>query len=235
VLEELRKMILAANKELQTKQLALYTWGNASGIDRERGLVVIKPSGVPYEELTAEMMVIVDLEEKVVEGTLNPSSDTPTHMELYRSFPGIGGVVHTHSPYATAWAQACQGIPCFGTTHADHFHGEIPCTRPLTWEEISRDYELATGRVIAEHFKNRSCLDVPGVLVAHHGPFTWGRDPLQAAEHSVILEEVARMALLTHQLNASMAGVPQALLDRHFQRKHGANSYYGQKRVRLGV
>ena len=230
MLKTLKEQVLEANLELNRRRLVIYSWGNASGLDRERGLMVIKPSGVPYEELTAEKMVVVDLTGRVVEGDLNPSSDTPTHLELYRSFPEIGGVVHTHSPWATAWAQAGMGIPCYGTTHADHFYGEIPCTRPLTAAEINTDYELNTGRVIAECFRDKNYLEMPGVLVAMHAPFTWGRNALEAVEASVILEEVAKMAFLTYHLSKTREGIPQVLLDKHFLRKHGANAYYGQKR-----
>jgi L-ribulose-5-phosphate 4-epimerase len=189
---------------------------------------VIKPSGVSYEDLEANMMVVVDLDGKRVEGELNPSSDTLTHLELYREFGDIGGVVHTHSKWATAWAQAQIGIPCLGTTHADHFYGEIPCTRLLTPEEIKNDYELNTGRVIVECFKDLSHLDVPGVLVAAHAPFTWGRDPLEAVHNSVVLEEVASMGFVTRQLNPLVTQIQQELLDKHFKRKHGPNAYYGQ-------
>lgn len=231
MLEELKREVLQANLELQAKNLVIYTFGNVSGIDRKRELVVIKPSGVPYEELEADMMVVVDLEGRTVEGDLNPSSDTPTHIKLYQSFPGIGGVVHTHSPWATAWAQAKMGIPCYGTTHADYAYGEIPCTRPMTGREIESDYEANTGKVIAERFKDLNYLDFPGVLVASHGPFTWGKDPAKAVHNSVVVEEIAKMAFITRQLNPEIDNIPQKLLDKHYLRKHGANAYYGQKQV----
>lgn len=229
MLEDLRREVLAANLELAAKNLVAYTFGNASGIDRRSGLFAIKPSGVPYEDLTAEKLVIVDLDGRVVEGRLNPSSDMPTHLELYRSFAAIGGVVHTHSNWATAWAQARLSLPCFGTTHADYFYGEVPCTRPLTDEEINGAYEANTGRVIVERFRDLECMQVPGVLVAGHGPFTWGKDAMQAAHHSVILEDLARMGAIARQLNPALGAIPQTLLDRHFMRKHGRNAYYGQK------
>lgn len=229
MLEELKEEVLEANLELQVKNLVIYTWGNASGIDRDKGLVVIKPSGVSYEELTDEMMVVLDLQGKVVEGRLKPSSDTPTHLCLYRNFPEIGGVVHTHSSWATSWAQARQGIPCYGTTHADYFYGEVPCTRPLKETEIENDYELNTGQVIVECFKKFNYLHVPGVLVPSHGPFTWGKNAAEAVHNSVVLEEVAKTAYTARQLNASLNSIPQKLLDKHFLRKHGANAYYGQK------
>ena len=228
MLEELRAQVLAANLELYQRNLAIYTWGNASGIDRARGLVVIKPSGVPREELAAGLMAVVDLEGKTVEGALRPSSDTPTHLQLYRSFPEIAGVVHTHSPWATAWAQAGLSLPCLGTTHADHFYGTVPCTRPLTEQEIEEEYEVNTGKVIAERFKNFDPQAIPGVLVACHGPFTWGGDSAEAVTNSVILEEIARMACITRQLSPSAGQIPRALLDKHFLRKHGKRAYYGQ-------
>lgn len=228
MLKELKEEVLRANLQLRDKNLVIYTWGNVSGIDRDKGLVVIKPSGVPYEDLDANMMVVVDLDGNKVEGELKPSSDTPTHLELYREFKEIGGIVHTHSRWATVWAQAQIGIPCLGTTHADHFYGEIPCTRLLTPEEIKNDYELNTGKVIVERFKDLSCLDVPGVLVASHAPFTWGRDPMDAVYNSVVLEEIAMMAFATRQLNSSVTQVQQELLNKHFKRKHGPNATYGQ-------
>ncbi len=232
MLSELKERVLAANLELYARNLAIYTWGNASGFDREKGLVVIKPSGVPRERLTPETMVVVDLEGRTVEGSLRPSSDTPTHLVLYRSFPGIGGIAHTHSPYATAWAQARLALPCLGTTHADHFRGEVPCTRPLTREEIEGDYEANTGRAIVECGKALDPAAMPAVLVANHGPFTWGADPDEAVRHSVVLEEVARMAFFTRQLKPSAGRIGRALLDRHFLRKHGAGAYYGQEEAR---
>lgn len=228
MLEKLKEQVLEANLELYSKQLVIYTWGNVSGIDRQEGLIVIKPSGVAYEELQADMMVVLDMEGKVIEGDLKPSSDTPTHLYLYRNFPEIGGVVHTHSPMATVWAQAGTGIPCFGTTHADYFYGEIPCTRPLTKEEIAGEYELNTGRVIVETFKNLRYQDRPAVLVANHGPFSWGRDPEEAVHNSVVLEEVAKMAFMTREIAPEVNPISSSLLDKHFLRKHGEKAYYGQ-------
>jgi L-ribulose-5-phosphate 4-epimerase len=229
MLESLKEQVLEANLELNRRNLVIYTWGNVSGIDREKGFVVIKPSGVPYEELRADTMVVLTLDGRIVEGTLNPSSDTPTHLELYRSFPAIGGVVHTHSPYATSWAQARVGIPCYGTTHADYFYGTIPCTRPLSRTEIESEYELNTAKVIVERFQDLNYQFVPGVLAAGHGPFTWGKNALDAVHNSVVLEEIAKMSLQTLQLNPAAEPVSQYLLDKHFLRKHGPNAYYGQK------
>jgi L-ribulose-5-phosphate 4-epimerase len=228
VLDTLKRIVYEANMELQEKKLVIYTWGNVSGIDREKGLVVIKPSGVAYEELSPEKMVVVNLAGEIVEGKLKPSSDTATHLVLYRNFPDIGGVVHTHSPVATAWAQARQGIPCYGTTHADYFYGEIPCTREMTKEEIEGDYELQTGNVIVERFANLNPNYIPAVLVANHAPFTWGKDPHEAVHNSVVLEEVAKMALAAKQINPNCQPVSQELLDKHFLRKHGKTAYYGQ-------
>lgn len=229
MLEDLKEQVLEANLELCARSLVIYTWGNVSGFDREKGLIVIKPSGVPYEKLAAAQMVVVNLHGEVVEGSLRPSSDTPTHLVLYRSFPGLGGIAHTHSSYATAWAQAGLGLPCLGTTHADHFYGEVPCTRPLKREEIASDYETNTGLTIVERFKQLDPQTVPAVLAANHGPFTWGADPDEAVRNSVVLEETARIALATKQLNPGVGRIDQALLDRHFQRKHGQHSYYGQE------
>jgi L-ribulose-5-phosphate 4-epimerase len=229
LLTALKKEVLAANLELKNRNLIIYTWGNVSGIDREQGLVVIKPSGVPYEKLTVEQMVVVDLDGNTVEGNLNPSSDTPTHVCLYRHFPEIGGVVHTHSPWATGWAQAQKGIPCFGTTHADYFYGEVPCTRPLSAAEIRDDYELHTGKVIVERFSKQNYRDFPGVLVANHAPFTWGKDPATAVQNSVVLEEIAKIALFTTMLNGAASAISPELLEKHFLRKHGTGAYYGQK------
>lgn len=228
MLEELKKKVYEANMELPARGLVTYTWGNVSGIDRESGLVVIKPSGVSYEQLKPEDMVVVDLDGKVVEGKLKPSSDTLTHTELYKAFPQIGGVVHTHSPWATSWAQACRSIPCYGTTHADYFYGEIPCARSLTPEEIESAYELNTGKVIAETFEGKNSAYVPGVLCANHGPFTWGKSPAEAVHNAVVLEEVAKMAARTEQINPNVTSAPQHIQDKHFYRKHGANAYYGQ-------
>ncbi|GAA0137766.1 L-ribulose-5-phosphate 4-epimerase [Paenibacillus sp. YSY-4.3] len=229
MLEALKQQVLEANLELPKHGLVTFTWGNVSGIDRESGLFVIKPSGVPYEELKAEDMVVVDLEGNVVEGKLRPSSDTPTHMVLYRSFPDIGGVVHTHSPWGTSWAQAGKALPAYGTTHADYFYGEIPVTRPMTKEEIEGAYELETGNVIVERFADIDPNQVPGVLVHAHAPFVWGKDAHNAVHNAVVLEEVAKIAARMLRLNPEAAPMDQTLLDRHFLRKHGAKAYYGQK------
>ena len=229
MLEELKKNVLEANLLLPRYHLITFTWGNASGIDRERGLVVIKPSGVEYEGMQAEDMVVVRLDTgEVVEGKYRPSSDTPTHLELYRNYPNIGGVIHTHSSWATCWAQAGRDIPAYGTTHADNFYGEIPCTRPMTPEEIAGEYELNTGKVIVERVPAGLADSVPAVLVHGHGSFTWGKTPMKAVENAVVLEEVAKMAIYTEQLGNTQP-ISQQLLDRHFLRKHGKNAYYGQK------
>lgn len=230
MLEALKQQIYEANMELPRRGLVTYTWGNVSGIDREKGLFVIKPSGVDYEKMRPEDMVVMDLEGNQVEGSLRPSSDTPTHLELYKAFPEIGGIVHTHSTYATAWAQAGRGISCYGTTHADYFYGEIPCARNLTAEEIEEGYEKNTGLVIAETFKGRNPRYVPGVLCKNHGPFTWGKDGAEAVHNAVVLEEIARMNLLTEILNPGGDNTtPQCMQDKHFLRKHGPNAYYGQR------
>jgi len=231
MLEKLKRDVLEANLQLPKHGLVTFTWGNVSGIDRDQGLVVIKPSGVPYEELTLEDMVVVDLEGNIIEGTKRPSSDTPTHLALYRSFQYVGGIVHTHSPWATAWAQAGRSIPALGTTHADYYYGEIPCTRTLTKDEITRAYELETGNVIIETFETGGIdpLAMPGVLVSNHAPFCWGKDANQAVHNAVVLEEVAKMALHTFQLNSQIEPIDQFLLDKHYLRKHGVNAYYGQK------
>ena len=229
MLKQLKEAVLDANLELPRRGLVTYTWGNVSGICREQGLVVIKPSGVSYDEMKADDMVVVDLEGNVVEGGLRPSSDTPTHLALYRAWPEVGGIVHTHSTYATVWAQARMGIPCLGTTHADYFYGEIPCTRPLTETEIAGKYEEESGNVIVKAFAQRDPLSMPGALVAGHGPFTWGKDPAEAVHNSVVLEQVALMALFTVSLAPDIDAIPQALLDKHFLRKHGAGAYYGQQ------
>ncbi len=230
MLEALKQQIYEANMELPRRGLVTYTWGNVSGIDREKGLFVIKPSGVDYEKMRPEDMVVMDLEGNQVEGSLRPSSDTPTHLELYKAFPEIGGIVHTHSTYATAWAQAGRGIPCYGTTHADYFYGEIPCARNLTAEEIEEGYEKNTGLVIAETFKGRNPRYMPGVLCKNHGPFTWGKDGAEAVHNAVVLEEIARMNLLTEILNPGGDNTtPQCMQDKHFLRKHGPNAYYGQR------
>ncbi len=231
MLEQLKQEVLEANLQLPKHELVTFTWGNVSGIDREEELVVIKPSGVPYAELKIEDLVVVDLDGTIVEGKLRPSSDTPTHVALYRAFPTIGGIVHTHSPWATSWAQAGRPIPAFGTTHADYYYGEIPCTRELTKEEINRAYELETGNVIIDTFETGGIdpLAMPGVLVSNHAPFCWGKDAKQAVHNAVVLEEVAKMALHTLQLNPDIKPIEQFLLDKHYLRKHGANAYYGQK------
>ena len=228
MLEELKKQVYTANLNLVKHGLVMFTWGNVSGIDRKENLIVIKPSGVSYDDMQASDMVVVDLKGKVIEGKFKPSSDTLTHIELYKAFPEIGGIVHTHSTYAVAWAQALKAIPALGTTHADHFYGEIPCTRILTQEEVERGYEKETGLVICETFKDIDPLHVPGVLVGNHGPFAWGTTPEKAVYNAVVLEEVARMALLTFQLGNENP-IKQYLLDKHFNRKHGKNAYYGQK------
>lgn len=231
MLEDLREEVYRSNMELPERKLVLYTWGNASGIDRDKGLVVIKPSGVKYEELTPDALVIVDLNNKVVEGNLKPSSDTKTHVELYKAFPKIGGIVHTHSSYATAWAQTGKSIPCYGTTHADYFYGSVPCTRNLTPEEVNEDYEMNTGKVIVETFMNQKLdpVAVPGVICRSHGLFTWGKNSKQAVYHAVVLEEIAKMAMYTVTIDANAKEAPQYILDKHYLRKHGANAYYGQR------
>ena len=231
MLEKLREEVYRANMELPERGLVVYTWGNVSGIDREKGLVVIKPSGVEYDELTPEKLVIVDLNNNVVEGNLNPSSDTKTHVELYKAFPKVGGIVHTHSSHAVAWAQAGKSIPCYGTTHADYFYGAVPCTRNLTSEEVNEGYELNTGKVIVETFTklNLDPVAVPAVICRNHGPFTWGKDAAQAVYHAVVHEEVAKMAMYTVTIDANADEAPQYVQDKHYLRKHGANAYYGQK------
>ena len=229
MLSALKESVLNANLELVKRNLVTYTWGNVSGIDRERGLVVIKPSGVEYENMTADDMVVVDLiTGETIEGKWRPSSDTPTHLALYRAFPAIGGVVHTHSRFATSWAQAGKSIPAYGTTHADYFYGEIPCTRKMTAEEIEGEYELETGNVIVETFKKLSSIDIPAVLVHSHGPFTWGTDPGNAVHNAVVLEELAFMALCTRAISPNIGEMQNELLDKHYLRKHGKNAYYGQ-------
>lgn len=224
----IKKEVYEANMELPKRGLITYTWGNVSGIDRESGLFVIKPSGVDYDKLSPEDMVVMDLDGNRVEGDLNPSSDTPTHIELYKAFKDLGGIVHTHSPWATSWAQAGRSIPCYGTTHADYFYGEIPCARSLTKEEIEEAYEKNTGLVIIETFKDKNPVYVPGVLCTNHGPFTWGADAAEAVHNAVVLEEVAKMAYRCEHLNPEAKPAPQYLQDKHFFRKHGANAYYGQ-------
>jgi L-ribulose-5-phosphate 4-epimerase len=227
MLKELRTKVLQANLDLVRHGLVIFTWGNVSGIDRLKGLVVIKPSGVPYSSLKAGDMVIVDLEGNTVEGNLNPSSDLPTHLVLYKNFENIGGVVHTHSEWSTVWAQAGRPVPAYGTTHADYFSGEIPCTRELTKEEINNNYEMNTGIVIAESFRDLDYNDVPGVLVNGHGPFNWGSDPGNAVHNAVVMEHVARMAYRTEVLG-NKDPIEKYLLDKHYKRKHGKDSYYGQ-------
>ena len=230
MLEQLKEEVCQANLELPARGVVLYTWGNVSGIDRESGLVVIKPSGVPYEGMKPEDMVVVDLDGHVVEGNLRPSSDTPTHLALYRRFPEIGGVVHTHSTHAVIFAQAGKSIPALGTTHADYFYGDIPISRSLTRDEVEEDYEGNTGKVIIETIEQerKEPLAMPAVLVRNHGPFTWGKTPAEAVYHSVVLEKVAEMALHTLLLNP-MAHMDDFILDKHYQRKHGPKAYYGQK------
>jgi L-ribulose-5-phosphate 4-epimerase len=230
MLEDLKRQVCDANLALVREGLVIQTFGNASGIDREKGLVVIKPSGLSYDAMTPEHMVVVSLETgAVVEGTLRPSSDTPTHLVLYRSFRDIGGVAHTHSLYATAWAQACQPIPALGTTHADYWHGEIPCTRAMTEAEIKGDYEANTGEVVAEAFRNLDPMRCPAVLVHSHGPFTWGKNAADAVHNAAILEYVARLASETLRIAPRTEAMQPALLDKHFLRKHGPKAYYGQK------
>ncbi|HFD7738081.1 MULTISPECIES: L-ribulose-5-phosphate 4-epimerase [Serratia] len=230
MLNELKQQVLAANLSLPAYGLVTFTWGNVSAIDRQSGLVVIKPSGIAYEAMTLEDLVVVDLEGKVREGHRKPSSDTATHLALYRAFADIGGVVHTHSRNATIWAQAGQPIPALGTTHADYFYGDIPCTRPMSEAEIAGDYEGETGKVIIETFNQagRDPQQVPGVLVYSHGPFAWGKDAADAVHNAVVLEEVAIMAMATRQLAPAIAPMQPELLDKHFLRKHGKHAYYGQ-------
>lgn len=232
MLEELKIKVYEANMELPKRNLVTYTWGNVSGIDREKGLFVIKPSGVEYDELKPSDLVVMDLKGNKVEGDMNPSSDTKTHLVLYNKFPSIGGIVHTHSPYAVAWAQAGRDIPAYGTTHADYFYGPIPCARHLTQAELDEDYELNTGNVIVEEFLKRG-IDpkaVPAVICHSHGPFTWGKDAAQAVYHAVVLEEVAKMGIFTRMVDPSATPAPQRIQDKHYMRKHGPNAYYGQKK-----
>lgn len=230
MLEKLREEVCRANLELVDHGLVIFTWGNVSGIDREKGLVIIKPSGVSYENMKPEDMVVVDLYSgEVVEGDLRPSSDTPTHLVLYRAFPEIGGVVHTHSTYATAWAQAGRDLPNIGTTHADYFHDAVPCTRCMNEKEVNGDYELETGNVIVERFKDLNPVHTPGVLVTNHGPFTWGKTPGEAVHNAVVLEQVAKMAFISFSVNPQLTMNP-LLVEKHFNRKHGPNAYYGQSK-----
>jgi L-ribulose-5-phosphate 4-epimerase len=230
MLEELKQRVLDANLKLVDEGLVIQTWGNVSGIDRATGKVVIKPSGVPYDDMKAEHMVVVDLESgETIEGDLRPSSDTPTHLALYRAFESIGGVVHTHSLYATAWSQALRDLPALGTTHADYFYGPVPCTRLMKAEEIENEYELNTGHVIVERFEGLEPLHFPGVLVASHAPFAWGASVEKAVENAIVLEYMARLASETLKITSSVSAMQPELLDKHFLRKHGATAYYGQK------
>jgi L-ribulose-5-phosphate 4-epimerase len=229
-LAKLREEVLEANLDLVRRGLVLSTFGNASGVARKEGLIVIKPSGVPYDRMKSKDLVISDLQGQVVEGRLRPSSDLPTHATLYRAFPAIGGIAHTHSAYATAWSQARKPIPCFGTTHADYFHGAIPLTEVMTDDEVEGEYEANTGAVIIRAFKGLDPMAIPAVLVANHGPFAWGADPREAAENAWMLEAAARMAYLTVAVNADASALGRTLHDRHFLRKHGKQAYYGQKK-----
>jgi len=227
MLEDLKKKVCQTNLELVQHGLVIFTWGNVSAIDRESGLVVIKPSGVSYDNMKPEDMVVVDLDGNVVEGDLNPSSDTPTHVVLYKAFPEIGGVVHTHSTYATAWAQAGKDIPNIGTTHADYFHDAVPCTADMTEAEVKGEYELETGNVIVKRFEGINPVHTPGVLVKNHGPFSWGKDAFEAVHNAVVLEQVAKMAFIAYSVNPSLTMNP-LLVEKHFSRKHGPGAYYGQ-------
>lgn len=229
MLEQLKKEVYEANMLLPKYGLVTFTWGNVSGIDRESGLFVIKPSGVDYDKLTPDDMVVMNLNGERAEGRLNPSSDTATHLELYKAFPEIGGIVHTHSSWATSWAQSGRNIPCYGTTHADYFYGEIPCLRCLTKEEIDEAYEKNTGLLIVNEFKKRDVKAVPACLCKNHGPFAWGKNANEAVHNAVVLEECAKMAARTEMINSSVQPAPQELQDKHYYRKHGANAYYGQK------
>lgn len=229
MLEELKEKVCRANLDLVRHGLVIFTWGNVSAIDRQSGLVVIKPSGVSYDNMKPSDMVVVDLDGKVVEGDLNPSSDTPTHLVLYKAFPEIGGVVHTHSTYATAWAQAGIDLPNIGTTHADYFHDAVPCTADMSRPQVDGEYELETGNVIVERFKGLNPVHTPGVLVKNHGPFTWGKDAFEAVHNAVVLEQVAKMAFISFSVNPSLTMNP-LLVEKHFSRKHGPNAYYGQKK-----
>ena len=227
--DKLKEEVCQANVELERQKLVICSWGNVSGIDRATGVVAIKPSGVAYNELTPDKIVLVDLAGNVIDNGFKPSSDTMTHIELYRSFSDIGGICHTHSPNATIWAQACQGIPCFGTTHADYFYGTVPVTKILTKDEIKNCYELNTGKAIVRRFAEIDPMQMPAVLVANHGPFTWGRDAAGCVEAAVILEQIAAMALGTFTINPKQKSISKALLDKHYLRKHGKDAYYGQK------
>ena len=229
MLEQLKIDVCEANKMLPEYGLVTLTWGNVSGFDKESGCFVIKPSGVTYDALTPQMMVVVDLQGRQVEGSLRPSSDTPTHLELYKAFPELGGIVHTHSAWATSWAQAGRDIPCYGSPHADYMYGDIPCLRGLTAEEIQNDYEKNTGLLITDYFKTKDYKAMPAVLCKNHGVFTWGNSPKEAVQYAVVLEEVAKMAARTEKINPNAKRAPQPLMDKHYFRKHGANAYYGQK------
>ena len=229
MLEDLRRRVYEANMELPRRGLVTCTWGNVSGIDRQQGIVAIKPSGVEYADLTPDMLVALDLNGNILAGNLRPSSDTKTHLALYKAFPEVGGIVHTHSTYATAWAQAGEDIPCYGTTHADYFTGPVPCARDLTPAEVGEDYEGNTGRVIIEAFEEKNPMHTPGVIARSHGPFAWGKDAAQAVNHAVVLEEVAKMALLTRQVNQNARPAPSHVQEKHFARKHGPRAYYGQE------
>lgn len=228
MLKELKLRVYEANMMLEKYKLVTFTWGNVSEIDREKGLIVIKPSGVEYELLKPEDMVVVDLQGNKIEGRYNPSSDTKTHLELYKEFDSIGGIVHTHSPYATSWAQAGRGIPCYGTTHADYLYGEVPCIRNLSEEEINEDYERNTGKAIVEYFKMNDITSMPGAICKNHGPFTWGKDGKEAVHNAAVLEEVAKMAFRSEIISKDINPAPQILQDKHYYRKHGINAYYGQ-------
>ena len=230
MLEQLKQQVYLANMELPKRKLITFTWGNVSGFDKETGYFVIKPSGVEYDALTADDMVVMDLEGNKIEGKYKPSSDTATHIELYKAFPGLGGIVHTHSSFATSWAQAGRDLPCYGTTHADYIYGAVPCARSLTEEEIAEAYEKNTGKVIIETFKERKLdpMQVPCVLCTKHGSFTWGKDAMDAVHNAVVLEECAKMACFTELINREVKPADQCLMDKHFLRKHGANAYYGQ-------
>lgn len=229
MLSELKKQVYEANSMLPKYGLVTFTWGNVSSIDRKRGLFAIKPSGVDYDKLSPEDMVIIDLDGNKVEGKYNPSSDTATHLELYKAFPEIGGIVHTHSSWATSWAQAGRSIPCYGTTHADYFYGEIPCVRCLTKEEIDTNYEKNTGILISKYFKDKDVMAVPAVLCKNHGPFAWGKNAFEAVHNAVVLEEISKMAARSEQINPQIQSAPQELQYKHYYRKHGMYSYYGQK------
>ena len=230
MLEQLKQIVYEANMLLPKHNMVTFTWGNVSGIDRESGLVAIKPSGVPYETLRPEDIVLVDLDGNVVEGDLNPSTDMPSHVEFYKAFPKIGGAVHTHSPWATSWAQAGRSIPCYGTTHADYLYGEVPCLRVLTAEEIDAGYEKNTGILITDYFKDHDYEAMPAVLCKNHGPFCWGKTPEEAVHNAIVLEECAKMAARAELINPKVAPAPQHLQDKHYTRKHGPNAYYGQKK-----